>query len=146
MGRSGKVDGTVLKNGLARRIFSKDGVDNTRLLEATDEFIQRQPKETEHLLKAILEQKNGLARRIFSKDGVDNTRLLEATDEFIQRQPKIDKEYMLSHFVTNENNLSVEYENAITSQCQCTQGTLKAAVVKYPGVGERNKALMILPS
>ncbi|KAF5957541.1 hypothetical protein HYC85_004766 [Camellia sinensis] len=44
--------------------------------------------ETEHLMKALLEQKNGLARRIFSKAGVDNTRLLEATDKFIQRQPK----------------------------------------------------------
>ncbi|XP_023523729.1 chaperone protein ClpB3, chloroplastic [Cucurbita pepo subsp. pepo] len=32
------------KNGLARRIFSKIGVDNTRLLEATDQFIKRQPK------------------------------------------------------------------------------------------------------
>ncbi|KAG6479764.1 chaperone protein ClpB3, chloroplastic-like [Zingiber officinale] len=32
------------KNGLARRIFSKSGVDNTKLLEATDRFIQRQPK------------------------------------------------------------------------------------------------------
>ena len=46
--------------------------------------------ETEHLMKALLEQKNGLARRIFSKVGVDNTRLLEATDRFIQRQPKVD--------------------------------------------------------
>ncbi|EXB38073.1 Chaperone protein [Morus notabilis] len=45
--------------------------------------------ETEHLMKALLEQKNGLARRIFSKIGVDNTRLLEATDKFIRRQPKV---------------------------------------------------------
>ncbi|XP_077223452.1 chaperone protein ClpB3, chloroplastic-like [Tasmannia lanceolata] len=45
--------------------------------------------ETEHLMKALLEQKNGLARRIFSKAGVDNTRLLEATDKYIQRQPKV---------------------------------------------------------
>ncbi|XP_042503306.1 chaperone protein ClpB3, chloroplastic-like [Macadamia integrifolia] len=45
--------------------------------------------ETEHLMKALLEQKNGLARRIFSKTGVDNTLLLEATDKFIQRQPKV---------------------------------------------------------
>ncbi|KAL5999262.1 Chaparone protein ClpB2 [Asimina triloba] len=45
--------------------------------------------ETEHLMKALLEQKNGLARRIFSKAGVDNTRLLEATDKFIERQPKV---------------------------------------------------------
>ncbi|XP_073044946.1 chaperone protein ClpB3, chloroplastic-like isoform X1 [Primulina eburnea] len=45
--------------------------------------------ETEHLMKALLEQKNGLARRIFSKAGVDNTRLLEATDNYLQRQPKV---------------------------------------------------------
>lgn len=45
--------------------------------------------ETEHLMKALLEQKNGLARRIFSKAGVDNTRLLEATDQYIKRQPKV---------------------------------------------------------
>lgn len=45
--------------------------------------------ETEHLMKALLEQKNGLARRIFSKAGVDNTRLLEATDKFIRQQPKV---------------------------------------------------------
>ncbi|XP_050384433.1 chaperone protein ClpB3, chloroplastic isoform X2 [Argentina anserina] len=45
--------------------------------------------ETEHLMKALLEQKNGLARRIFAKIGVDNTRLLEATDKYIQRQPKV---------------------------------------------------------
>jgi hypothetical protein len=32
------------KNGLARGIFSKVGVDNIRLLEATDKYIQRQPK------------------------------------------------------------------------------------------------------
>ncbi|KAG6735818.1 hypothetical protein POTOM_061515 [Populus tomentosa] len=48
--------------------------------------------ETEHLMKALLEQKNGLARRIFSKVGVDNTRLLEATDKSIQRQPKVHSE------------------------------------------------------
>uniref|UniRef100_A0ACD5W625 Uncharacterized protein n=1 Tax=Avena sativa TaxID=4498 RepID=A0ACD5W625_AVESA len=32
------------RNGLARRIFSKAGIDNTRLLEATEKYIQRQPK------------------------------------------------------------------------------------------------------
>ncbi|XP_008792748.1 chaperone protein ClpB3, chloroplastic isoform X2 [Phoenix dactylifera] len=45
--------------------------------------------ETEHLMKALLEQKNGLARRIFSKAGIDNSRLLDATEKFIQRQPKV---------------------------------------------------------
>ncbi|KAJ8750310.1 hypothetical protein K2173_014225 [Erythroxylum novogranatense] len=45
--------------------------------------------ETEHLMKALLEQKNGLARRIFTKVGIDNTQLLESTDKFIQRQPKV---------------------------------------------------------
>ena len=47
--------------------------------------------ETEHLMKALLEQRNGLARRIFSKAGIDNTQLLEATERFIQRQPKVIK-------------------------------------------------------
>jgi ATP-dependent Clp protease ATP-binding subunit ClpB len=32
------------KDGLARRIFSKAGVDNTSALQATDDFISRQPK------------------------------------------------------------------------------------------------------
>uniref|UniRef100_A0A1D1ZH43 Chaperone protein ClpB3, chloroplastic n=1 Tax=Anthurium amnicola TaxID=1678845 RepID=A0A1D1ZH43_9ARAE len=50
---------------------------------------KQQVVETEHLMKALLEQKNGLARRVFSKAGVDNTRLLEATEKFIQRQPKV---------------------------------------------------------
>ncbi|XP_057863628.1 chaperone protein ClpB2, chloroplastic isoform X2 [Cryptomeria japonica] len=45
--------------------------------------------ETEHLMKALLEQRNGLARRIFAKLGVDNTTLLQVTDRFIQRQPKV---------------------------------------------------------
>jgi ATP-dependent Clp protease ATP-binding subunit ClpA len=45
--------------------------------------------ETEHLMKALLEQRNGLARRIFSKAEADNTALLQATDRFIQRQPKV---------------------------------------------------------
>jgi ATP-dependent Clp protease ATP-binding subunit ClpB len=45
--------------------------------------------ETEHLMKALQEQKNGLARRIFAKAGVDDTALLQATERFIQRQPKV---------------------------------------------------------
>jgi len=45
--------------------------------------------ETEHLMKALQEQKNGLARRIFAKAGVDDTALLQATERFIQRQPKL---------------------------------------------------------
>jgi hypothetical protein len=50
---------------------------------------KQQIVETEHLLKALLEQKNGLARRIFSKAGVDNTSLLQAAERYIQRQPKV---------------------------------------------------------
>ncbi|XP_024382965.1 chaperone protein ClpB3, chloroplastic [Physcomitrium patens] len=50
---------------------------------------KQQIVETEHLMKALLEQRNGLARRIFSKAGVDNTSLLQATERFIQRQPKV---------------------------------------------------------
>lgn len=50
---------------------------------------KQQIVETEHLMKALLEQRNGLARRIFAKASVDNTSLLQATDRFIQRQPKV---------------------------------------------------------
>ncbi|KAJ7522440.1 hypothetical protein O6H91_18G010700 [Diphasiastrum complanatum] len=50
---------------------------------------KQQVVETEHLMKALLEQKNGLARRIFSKAGLDNTALLQTTEHFIERQPKV---------------------------------------------------------
>ncbi|KAL8209617.1 hypothetical protein R6Q57_006349 [Mikania cordata] len=96
---------------------------------------------------------------------------------------QIDKGYMSPHFVTNDNNLSVEFENPkilITDQkissvkeivpllekstqlsvpllifaedismsvletliVNKNQGTLKVAVVKCPGVGDRKKALL----
>ncbi|KAD6454196.1 hypothetical protein E3N88_08902 [Mikania micrantha] len=96
---------------------------------------------------------------------------------------QIDKGYMSPHFVTNNNNLSVEFENPkilITDQkissvkeivpllekstqlsvpllifaedismsvletliVNKNQGTLKVAVVKCPGVGDRKKALL----
>ncbi|GIL72045.1 hypothetical protein Vretimale_553 [Volvox reticuliferus] len=45
--------------------------------------------ETEHLMKAMLEQPNGMARRIFAKAGSDPTRLLERTDDYIRRQPRV---------------------------------------------------------
>lgn len=50
---------------------------------------KQQVVETEHLMKALLEQKDGLARRIFTKAGVDNTTVLQATDNFIAQQPKV---------------------------------------------------------
>lgn len=45
--------------------------------------------ESEHLMKALLEQKDGLARRILTKAGLDNTSVLQATDDFIAQQPKV---------------------------------------------------------
>ncbi|XP_065849503.1 chaperone protein ClpB4, mitochondrial [Euphorbia lathyris] len=50
---------------------------------------KQQIVETEHLMKALLEQKDGLARRIFTKAGVDNTSVLQETDNFISQQPKV---------------------------------------------------------
>ncbi|GFP94174.1 chaperone protein clpb3 mitochondrial [Phtheirospermum japonicum] len=50
---------------------------------------KHQVVETEHLMKALLEQKDGLARRIFTKAGIDNTSLLQSTDSFISQQPKV---------------------------------------------------------
>jgi len=50
---------------------------------------KNQVVESEHLMKALLEQKDGLARRIFTKAGIDNTTVLQATDQFIDGQPKV---------------------------------------------------------
>lgn len=50
---------------------------------------KQQVVESEHLMKALLEQKDGLARRIFTKAGLDNTAVLQATDDFISQQPKV---------------------------------------------------------
>lgn len=49
---------------------------------------KQQVVQTEHLMKALLEQKDGLARRILTKAGLDNTSVLQATDDFIYKQPK----------------------------------------------------------
>ncbi|CAI5475909.1 unnamed protein product [Closterium sp. Yama58-4] len=50
---------------------------------------RQQIVETEHLMKALLQQRNGLARRILAKAGSDGTELLAATDRYIARQPKV---------------------------------------------------------
>ncbi|KAG5048369.1 hypothetical protein GLYMA_04G062200v4 [Glycine max] len=50
---------------------------------------KQQIVESEHLMKALLEQKDGLARRIFTKAGLDNTSVLQATEDFIAKQPKV---------------------------------------------------------
>ncbi|XP_014501091.1 chaperone protein ClpB4, mitochondrial [Vigna radiata var. radiata] len=50
---------------------------------------KQQIVESEHLMKALLEQKDGLARRVFTKAGLDNTSVLQATDDFIAKQPKV---------------------------------------------------------
>jgi ATP-dependent Clp protease ATP-binding subunit ClpB len=49
---------------------------------------QQQQIESEHLMKALLEQE-GLARSILTKAGVDLQRVSERTEQFIQRQPKV---------------------------------------------------------
>lgn len=59
---------------------------------------KQQIVESEHLMKALLEQKDGLARRIFSKAGIDNTSVLQATDDFIAKQPKVLALFMVVKF------------------------------------------------
>lgn len=49
---------------------------------------QQQQIESEHLMKALLEQ-DGLASSIFNKAGVNVQQLRDRTDEFIGRQPKL---------------------------------------------------------
>ncbi|MEG4117656.1 ATP-dependent chaperone ClpB [Microcoleus sp. N9_B4] len=50
---------------------------------------QQQQLESEHLMKALLEQESGLASSLFNKAGVTIAKLRDRTDEFISRQPKI---------------------------------------------------------
>ncbi|MBD2603002.1 ATP-dependent chaperone ClpB [Scytonema hofmannii FACHB-248] len=49
---------------------------------------QLQQIESEHLMKALLEQE-GLASAVFTKTGVNLQKLRDRTEEFIQRQPKV---------------------------------------------------------
>ena len=49
---------------------------------------QQQQLESEHLMKALLEQE-GLASSIFNKAGANVQRLRDRTDDFIKRQPKL---------------------------------------------------------
>ncbi|MHC5723020.1 MAG: ATP-dependent chaperone ClpB [Nostoc sp.] len=49
---------------------------------------QQQQIESEHLLKALLEQ-DGLANVIFTKAGVNLQKLRDRTEQFFQRQPKV---------------------------------------------------------
>ncbi|KAI4376864.1 hypothetical protein MLD38_014574 [Melastoma candidum] len=50
---------------------------------------KQQVVETEHLVKALLEQKDGLARRVLTKAGLDNSSVLQAVEDFISQQPKV---------------------------------------------------------
>ncbi|MGI0501344.1 ATP-dependent chaperone ClpB [Limnospira platensis CENA597] len=49
---------------------------------------QQQQIETEHLMKALLEQ-DGLANSLFNKAGISVAKVRESTENFINRQPKI---------------------------------------------------------
>jgi len=49
---------------------------------------QQQQIESEHLMKALLEQ-DGLATRILTKAGVNLQKLRDRTEQFFQRQPKV---------------------------------------------------------
>lgn len=90
-------------NGFGRRFYSSyDNANQINQSEFTEmawegmvdavdaaRLSKQQIVESEHLMKALLEQKDGLARRIFTKAGLDNTSVLQATDDFIDQQPKV---------------------------------------------------------
>eukprot|EP00775_Hariotina_reticulata_P013873 gene13873-13992_t len=91
--RSFAARAAASSNGSGKRITQAEFTDKAwqaivAAPEVATEYSQ-QIVETEHLLKALLEQPNGLARRILSKAGSDPTRLLDKTDAFIRRQPRV---------------------------------------------------------
>ncbi|XP_059297438.1 chaperone protein ClpB4, mitochondrial-like [Lycium ferocissimum] len=94
-----EVFGTSLSRSYSTTAASSGQINNTDYTEMALEGIvgaveaartsKQQVVETEHLMKALLEQKDGLARRIFTKAGLDNTSVLQETDNFISQQPKV---------------------------------------------------------
>ncbi|MGL5510397.1 MAG: Clp protease N-terminal domain-containing protein, partial [Microcoleaceae cyanobacterium] len=50
---------------------------------------QQQQIESEHLMKALLEQDDGLAIALFNKAGISVPLVREKIDTFINKQPKI---------------------------------------------------------
>lgn len=59
--------------------------------------------ESEHLMKALLEQKDGMARRVFAKAGIDNSSVLQATDLFISKQPTVLASSFFFFYVYHQN-------------------------------------------
>ncbi|KAK4801383.1 hypothetical protein SAY86_021870 [Trapa natans] len=79
-----------------RQVFQQQYTEMAWQGIVSSPYVARENKhpivETEHLMKALLEQKNGLTRRIFSRAGIDYARLLEATDRFLEQQLKVHSE------------------------------------------------------
>jgi ATP-dependent Clp protease ATP-binding subunit ClpB len=77
--------------------------------------------ETEHLMKALLEQPNGLARRILSKAGQNPSQLLEKTDQYIRQQPRVTGDASsvlgrnLEQLVTTAQELQKQWEDDFAS-------------------------------
>src|SRR4028118_113846 len=70
---------------------------------------QQQQLESEHLMKALLEQESGLASSLFNKAGVSVAKLRDRTDEFISRQPKISG---------SGGNVYLEIGRAVQQECR----------------------------
>lgn len=80
-------------NGAGKRITQNEFTEKAwQAIVAAPEIAtqsSQQIVETEHLLKALLEQPNGLARRIVAKAGGDPSRLLDKVDGNIRSQPRV---------------------------------------------------------
>ncbi len=79
--------------------------------------------ETEHLLKALLEQPNGLARKIISKADGNPTALLDATEAFIRRQPRVSGDSsqvsFVGEFSFGESSCAARIATKLEGQCHC---------------------------
>ncbi|CAL8470560.1 g10102 [Coccomyxa elongata] len=123
--RGFRVSAAAASSGGGKRITQNEFTDKAwqAIIAAPDIAKQssHQIVETEHLMKALLEQPNGLARRILAKAGSNPTDLLDKTDAYIRQQPRIsgDSQQVLGRnlegAITRAQDIQKDWKDEFTS-------------------------------
>uniref|UniRef100_B8HLU8 Chaperone protein ClpB n=1 Tax=Cyanothece sp. (strain PCC 7425 / ATCC 29141) TaxID=395961 RepID=B8HLU8_CYAP4 len=101
---------------------------------------QQQQIESEHLIKALLEQ-DGLASNIFTKAGVNVQRLRDRADEFIDRQPKLSNPSS-SVFLGRSLDTLLDRADQFRKQYSDEFISIEHLILSYPQDDRLGKALL----